>query len=540
MKAISFFARRLSVQFFIPALLLLPAGTLAMNDPQNLRTRFNTDSTAADFIFVVNTSSALSDAGVFSELRVQLSQVVAALTPIDNFILIGFDDKAMTIASACPVGDNRLPWQSAILKIKDPRGAAGSLRKGVDAALTALRRPGHAPLQFLFLILDGSVAPRQQARASADSLNGEALAGLAADWRGTSITEAHGLVVGQGADLQILRLVFPDIRFAEASPGSLRGFFERWRVDVPARKLRLQLADEMSKGGLAVHPVGYIQFRDDETLSILRIRVRSRFRKLPILLPHIGEWSIFPSDMKVSPRYEDFPLRLEPGESRDLRVSISRKASSDFFGCWHGLKRDTKRAHLSFFADIRLIDQAMVRNAGLEEPAPFMYKFEVESRWQHGQAAWLWLLVISTSCLMAFTVVVSRRLDLDAIAEIKAHWERPINLFRKSVSRIIPAALKNRVNISNEWRAHAEKPGFATVAAILLTLGSWWAAERWLGKSILALFVVSLFAFWSYAAHRLAHRLLNEKMVLSSLLRKKVIRPAASHSQPSLSAIGEE
>ena len=540
MRAFIFFARHLSGHFLIPFLLLLPVGMLATNDSQNLRTRFNTDSTAADFIFVVNTSSALSDAGVFSELRVQLSQVVGALTPIDNFILIGFDDKATTIASACPVGDNRLPWQSAILKIKDPRGPAGNLRKGVDAALTAMRRPGHAPLQFLFLILDGSVATQQQSNAPADSLSWDALTGSTADWRGTSIIEAHGLVVGQGADLQILRIVFPSIRFVEASPASLRGFFERWHIDVPARKLRLQLADEMSKGGLAVHPVGYIQFRDDETLSGLRIRVRSRFRKLPILLPHIGEWSIFPSEMKVSPHYEDFPLRLEPGESRDIRVSISRKPSSDIFGCWHWLKRDTKRAHISFFADIRLIDQAMVRNAGLEEPAPFMYKFEAESRRQHGQAAWLWLLVIGTSCLMAFTFVVCQRLDIDAIGVIKVNWEQPVALLRESASRIFPAALMNRINISSEWRAHVEKPWFAAVAAILLTLGSWWVADRWLGKSILALFIVSLFAFWSYVVYRLAHRLFNEKMVSTSLLRKKVIHPAAPHSLPSLSAIGEE
>jgi len=525
----------------ISFLVLLPAIAAAtIEDSQNLRERFNTDSTAADFIFVVNNSSGLSDAGVFAELRVQLSQVVEALSPIDNFILIGFNNQASTIISACPVGDDSLPFQSKIFRTKDPRGPAGSLRHGLEAALNALNRPGHAPLQFLFLIVDGGIATQQQIGATPDTLSWEALTKLNAAWRGKSIAEAHGFVVGNHSDLQITRVIFPDLRFEGASVASLRGFFERWRSELPSRKLRLQLANELADGALTVQPIGAIQFREREKMTELRVRVRSRLRRLSLTLPHIGEWRVFPDELKVTPRYEEFPVTLAPGQSRDLTVIVTREPSEGFFGCWHWRRCEITPAQISFLPAINLVDRAAVRSVGLDEPSPFMHKLNVEMSWQHGQPAWLLCAAIGMLCLMAISVVIARSYGITGTDFAVEFLQRHFVTLRAVIARLVSERMSLSENFKGDLIWFFTIPLISSLTFAVVTLLVLWVTERWLGRIGLGVMALLLIGFWSIVVAQQAYSFLERNTATTVPPSPQKIRRVVPLVKPSLDAIVEE
>lgn len=485
----------LIIAFFFLSFLHVPVYA-SLSDSQNLRERFGTDSTAADFIFVVNTSSGLTDAGVFAELRTQMPQLLDALSPRDNFILIGFNEKSTTIVSACPMGDKTQTCQSVIFRMRDPRGTSGSLREGLGAALNVLNRAGHAPLQFLFLVLDGKIAAGQSAAPTPDSLSWEALSTLHSEWQGRSVGEIYGLVVGDPSELQIIRMVFPEIRFVETSVVSLRGFFERWRAELPMRKLRLQLSNELDGNVLSVQPVGRLKFTDRQATAKLTVRVRSRMRKLSLTVPHIGEWSVFPGWLKVTPRYEDFPLTLAPGQARDLVITVSREASDSFWGCWHWQTRDNELAHISFVPAISLAEHAAIRSLGVDTPAPYMNKIAVEMIRQHGQPALVLWITIGIICLMIISATISRTYDISgadfAVSFLKIQFIK----ISERVGKYIPEkfALSDELKLSLRWLFTASF--ILTFSFVVATIATLLLAEKWLGHVGLALIGLMLLVFW--------------------------------------------
>lgn len=521
--------------------LLIPVTAQTIPDGlQNLRGRFGTDTTAADFIFVINNSSVLNDAGVFAELRIQLPQVVEALSPVDNFILIGFDAHATTMVSACPVGDNSLPFQSAIFRMKDPRGRAGKLQEGLSAALATLNRPGHAPLQLLFLILDGDLVARDNGGPPPDSLTWEVLAKHYADWQGESLTEVYGLVVGDHSDMQIVRMIFPEIRFLETSAASLHAFLERWRAELPSRKLRLHLADEIAHGGLTVHPIGPAIFRDRETITDVRIRVRSRFRRLSVVLPYTGQWRAFSGELKLTPRYEDFPLTLAPKESRDLMISISRPTQHNLGGCWHGLKRDPTPVQISFIPAMTLVDRALVRGAGVEEPSSREHKLAVEIVWQHGQPAWLLWLIMGSLCLMTISLVGSWRYGIAGTDFVVVIVSRQSAKLRRLFSPGLLSKLSFPQSVKSSFISLHANPGLSSVIPVTMTLMVLWSTERWGGKSGLGFSALLLFVFWAAVVFRqLRYFPMRKPANVSPQPRQQKIQ--AQHGvQPSLHAIARK
>ncbi len=520
---------RLIIVVFFLSFLHVPVRA-SLPDSHNLRERFGTDSTAADFIFVVNTSSGLTDAGVFAELRTQIPQLLDALSPRDNFILIGFNEKSTTIVSACPVGDKTQTYQSAIFRMRDPRGPSGNLREGFGSALNTLNRDGHAPLQFLFLVLDGKIAADKQAAPTPDSLSWEVLSALHAEWQGQSIGEIYGLVVGDPSELQITRMVFPEIRFVETSVVSVRGFFERWRVELPMRKLRLQLSNEMAGNVLSVQPVGRLKFTDRQTNAELTVRVRSRFRKLALMLPYVGEWSVFPDWLKVTPRYGDFPITLAPGQSRDLVLSVTRKASESFWGCWHWRTRDKHLASISFVPAVSVAEQAGIRSLGVDPPLPYMNKLAVEVIRQHGQPAVVLWIAIGVLGLMILSATLSRVYDVSgvdfAVSFLKIKW---VEMYRR-VGRYIPQqlVLSDDVKLSLKWVFAT--PFILTLAFILATIATILLAENLLGSIALAAVGLMLLLFWTVIVKRQLRDLSADEETAEILMRQ----PPQSMEMPSL------
>jgi hypothetical protein len=527
------------------ALLFLPvlpaAKSASFPDPQNLRERFGTDSTAADFIFVVNTSSMLSDAGVFGELRTQLPQLLESLSPIDNFILVGFNAEAKALVSACPVSENTLPYQSAIFRTRNPRGPAGNLRTGLSAAMSALSRPGHAPLQFLFLILDGDIATSARGGPPPDSLSWEALTQAHAAWQRGSIAEVYALVVGDPAELQMTRMVFPEVHFVEASVASLRGFFERWRSELPTRKLRLQISHEISSEILIVQPVGRVEFPDHEKVTEMRVRLRSRLRKLSMTLPYIGEWSMFPAWLKVKPRYEDFPLTLAPGETRDLTVYLLRESSGAALGCWHWQRQEVTPAQISFTPAVSLVDHHAIRSLGVDGPSPFMHRLAVEIALHHGQPAALLWGVIATLSLMMISLILSRSFNITgndfAVQFLRTQFAR----VQKRAASYVPEKLSLSENLKNDLTWLFSIPAISSLTFVVASLAALWVAERWGGRLGLGFAAVLLFAFWSIVITRQAGRMVkdNQAPAVSSRLREREM-PVPSMVKSSLNALPEE
>jgi hypothetical protein len=492
---------RLAIAFFFLSLLPVSASA-TLPDSHSLRERFGTDSTAADFIFVVNTSSGLSDAGVFAELRTQMPQLLEALSPRDNFILIGFNEKSTAIVSACPAGENKRACQSAIFRMRDPRGASGSLREGLGAALGALNRSGHAPLQFLFLVLDGKTVADRQAASTPDSLSWEALSTLHAEWQGRSIGEIYGLVVGDPSELQITRMVFPEIRFVETSVVSVRGFFERWRAELSMRKLRLQLSNEMAGNVLSVQPMGRLKFTDRQKAAELTVRVRSRLRKLSLTLPYAGDWSVFPDWLNVTPRYGDFPITLAPGQSRDLVVTVSREASESFWGCWHWRTRDKHLASISFAPAVSIAELASIRALGVDPPSPYMNKLAVEVIRQHGQPAFVLWIAIGILGLMIMSATIARVYDVTgadfAVSFLKMRW----NKISRRVGKYIPQklTLSEDVKLSLKWVFATSF--ILTLAFIITTIAILLLAENLVGSIALAVVGLMLLLFWAAIVKR--------------------------------------
>jgi len=531
---------RLIIAVCLFSLVHVPARS-SLPDSHNLRNLFGTDSTAADFIFVVNTSSGLTDAGVFAELRTQMPQLLDALSPRDNFMLIGFNEKSTTIVSACPVGEKTRTYQSAIFRMRDPRGASGSLREGLGAALNVLNRDGHAPLQFLFLVLDGKIAADRHSAPSPDSLSWEALSTLHAEWQGRSIGEIYGLVVGDPSELQITRMVFPEIRFVETSVVSVRGFFERWRAELPMRKLRLQLSNEMAGNVLSVQPVGRLKFTDRQTNAELTVRVRSRLRKLSLTLPYFGEWSVFPDWLKVSPRYGDFPITLAPGQSRDLAVTVSRKASESFWGCWHWRTRDKHLASISFVPAVSVAEQAGIRSLGVDPPSPYMNKLAVEVIRQHGQPALVLWIAIGILGLMIMAATLSRVYDVSgadfAVSFLKIKW---IELYRR-VGTYIPQqlVLSDDVKLSLKWVFAT--PFILTLTFIIATIAAILLAENLLGSIALAAVGLMILLFWAVIVKRQLRDLSADEEAADVMMREQpqsVGMP--SLMKPALDPVAEE
>jgi len=520
---------RLAIAFFFLSLLPVSASA-SLPDSHNLRERFGTDSTGADFIFVINTSSGLSDAGVFAELRTQMPQLLDALSPRDNFLLIGFNEKSTMVVSACPVGENTRAYQSAIFRMRDPRGASGSLREGLGAALNVLNRAGHAPLQFLFLVLDGKIAADRQSAPTPDSLSWEALSTLHAEWQGRSIGEIYGLVVGDPSELQITRMVFPEIRFVETSVVSVRGFFERWRAELPMRKLRLQLSNELAGNVLSVQPLGRLKFTDRQTNAELTVRVRSRMRKLSLTLPYFGEWSVFPDWINVTPRYGDFPITLAPGQSRDLVVTVTREASESFWGCWHWRSRDKHLASISFVPAVSVAEQAGIRSLGVDPPSPYMNKLAVEVIRQHGQPALVLWIAIGILGLMIMSATLSRVYDVSgadfAVSFLKMKW---IELYRRA-GKYIPQqlVLSDDVKLSLKWIFAT--PFILTLAFIIATIAAILLTENLLGSIALAAVGLMLLLFWAVIVKRQLRDLSADEEAAEVMMRQ----PQQSVEMPSL------
>jgi len=531
---------RLLIAVFLLSLLHVPVRA-SLPDSHNLRERFDTDSTAADFIFVINTSSGLSDAGVFAELRTQMPQLLDALSPRDNFMLIGFNEKSTTIVSACPVGENTRVYQSAIFRMRDPRRTSGSLREGLGAALSALNRTGHASLQFLFLVVDGKIAAGRRSAPTTDSLSWEALSTLHAEWQGRSIGEIYGLVIGDPSELQITRMVFPEIRFVETSVVSVRGFFERWRAELPMRKLRLQLSNELAGNVLSVQPIGRLKFTDRQTTAKLTVRVRSRLRKLSLTLPYFGEWSVFPDWLKVTPHYADFPITLAPGQSRDLVVTVSRKASESFWGCWHWQTRDKHLASISFVPAFSIAEQAAVRSVGVNPPSPYMNKLAVEVIRQHGQSALVLWIAIGILGLMIMSATLSRVYDVSgadfAVSFLKIKW---IELYRR-VGTYIPQqlVLSDDLKLSLKWVFAT--PFILTLTIIIATIATILLAENLLGSIALAAVGLMIFLFWAVIVKRQLRDLSADEEAAHVMMREPPQRvEMSSLMKPTFDPVAED
>ena len=504
----------------------------ALPDGQRLREQFGTDTTAADFVFVMQRSSALTDAGVFTELRMQLLQTAEALSPIDNFILIGFDTRATSIISACPIGTNSMPCQRAILTTPPPRGRDGRLHTGLSAALQVLSRPGHAPLQFVFFIVDGNVTAAAP-QPTADTLNWRTLSAEHAAWQATSIAEVYGLVVGEQAGLQISRMVFPEIRLLETSAASLRAFFERWRGDTAARKLFRQLSDEMTRGALLVQPMGPVLFHDDATSADLTLRLRSRFRRLTLSLPHRGDWQIYPDELNVAPRYEDFPLTLAPGELRTITVPISRSAAARWLGCWHQFKEDTLQTQLSYLPPLTMVDRAVLRSLGIEDPPVVLQQLPIDILWQHGQPMWRLLLVAAGLLLMVLSLIGEFRYNIAGIDLVAAFVSEHLAGWRIRLSPVLPVRLsfpRQLKDVLIGWLARPVAPAAGLVAVTLFLL---WVAERYGGAVGLSVVALALLVSWGAILRGqwrrfLAHRQLATKPRAHAFSQRTIARARSS------------
>jgi hypothetical protein len=240
-----------------------------------------------------------------------------------------------------------------------------------------------------------------------------------------------------------------------------------------------------------------LKFVDRQTSSQLTVRVRSRLRKLPLTLPYVGAWSVFPDWLQVTPHYGDFPLTLGPGQSKDLIVTISRDASENLWGCWHWETRDKELAQISFIPAVSMIDHAAIRNLGADLPTSYMNKLAVEIVRQHGQPAVVLWIAIGILGLMIFSAAISRTYEITgtdfAMFLLKTQYIKAQARFGKYIpQRLVPS---EDLKLSFLWIFGT--PFIHTMAFVMVTILILVIAEYWPGKIGLGLIGVALLTFWA-------------------------------------------
>ncbi|HTE18320.1 MAG TPA: vWA domain-containing protein [Armatimonadota bacterium] len=264
-----------------------PPAPVASRSLEELLRRFETATTPADVVVVVDTSASMSGPK-FAAVRQSLAALTEAVTPGDYLAVIGFDREARYLIPPHRVAAQPGALQRAITTLAEPSAVpasgdwgASDLGRGIEKALDELLRPGASPVQFLFLLSDGfHQPPRDTQYPPGDPSMWRTLSLRAQEATRGNGVEVDWLWFEAGASAEPLRQVFPNSMPLTLNPEEMRSYFARLKDEIRIRKLRLQVRRELADGGVTLHPAAArASLRYGGTCAV-PITIASRFSRL--------------------------------------------------------------------------------------------------------------------------------------------------------------------------------------------------------------------------------------------------------------------
>jgi hypothetical protein len=276
------------------------------------------DAIPADYVILCDTSGSMQAGGLFTALREQLGDFLAAMAPGDTVTLITFDSVATTAYQGLAGTD-----PTAIVSRLPPTAGGGytDIGAAIAAAVRTLSRPNASDIATVVLITDGQHVPPpgsaypltegvawDELRSQVSALGQQSLSGYALPL---------GVEAVSGAGL--LASVIPSTTTLDAAAVTeVSRLLEQPKADVRAAKVAAALADDLGRGVGIFWPGSVVQVSEGQTEVIVTLTARTE--KIPLTVSDLRVAADQPG-LTVTPDVSRF--EIPPGESRRVRLTVT-------------------------------------------------------------------------------------------------------------------------------------------------------------------------------------------------------------------------
>lgn len=248
-------------RFFIVFLTILASMMLLMSeaswsseDPLELLfERFPPQQARADFVIVLDTSGSMREGGLFEQVVQAVATFIEALSPEDYLSILAFDSHVRYLVIPQEIGTEKNTLQQRILSLPPPSGQKTDIGAALEKTVDELNRPNANPLQFVVFITDGKHDPPKESKyPTALHENFSLLKEKAKRTLFDHVIAVTGLGLNRSTDIELLRKVFEDAMPLTVDKTGLASFFSRLKAEIKISKLRLQVIQELKRGGISI------------------------------------------------------------------------------------------------------------------------------------------------------------------------------------------------------------------------------------------------------------------------------------------------
>lgn len=235
-------------------ILLMSEASFCSEDPLELLfERFPPQQARADFVIVLDTSGSMREGGLFEQVVQAVATFIEALSPEDYLSILAFDSHVRYLVIPQEIGKNKRALQQRILSLPKPSGQKTDIGAALEKTVDELNRPNANPLQFVVFITDGRHDPPQESKyPTALHENFSLLKEKAKRTLFDHVVAVTGLGLNLSTDIELLRKVFEDAMPLTVDKTGLANFFSRLKAEIKISKLRLQVLQELKRGGISI------------------------------------------------------------------------------------------------------------------------------------------------------------------------------------------------------------------------------------------------------------------------------------------------
>ena len=347
----------------------------------------------ADFVVMLDRSGSMDKfwGGVIEGV----ATFAGAVPEGDYLSVLFFDERSDYLLTPRAIrNDTRRALQEEIRLLPRPRGQSTDLGRASSRIIDEFNRPNRNRLQFAFaftdfiheppagspwMSLDPASQPWRQLAAKRETVLD----------RNGHIYKVYALRLPLGGrvgrDMRLFRCVFPDAEeVSVVDARSLREWFEQRRAEIARDRIRLQAAEEIRHGGLAIE-MAPIRLRDGQRPEVPAF-LKSLYKSVSVELDSAAVES-GPGPVRVT-AMPDARLRLVPGTRVPIRVLISCPGACS--SIWP--RSVSIPVQLSALVRYRLLPESEFRTLGLVPErawrAPLTLSIVVLCGWP-----WWWFVV---------------------------------------------------------------------------------------------------------------------------------------------------
>jgi uncharacterized protein YegL len=288
-------------------MLLMSESSFCSDDPLELLfERFPPQQARADFVIVLDTSGSMREGGLFEQVVQAVATFIEALSPEDYLSILAFDSHVRYLVIPQEIGKNKRALQQRILSLPEPSGQKTDIGAALEKTVDELNRPNANPLQFVVFITDGRHDPPQESEyPTALHENFSLLKEKAKRTLFDHVIAVTGLGLNRSTDIELLRKVFEDAMPLTVDKTGLANFFSRLKAEIKIRKLRLQVIQELKRGGISIVLLeeGKKRIKAGGKTSI-RFKLKSNYEHL--------DTAVFIEEMEI-PSDEHFQCEIAEG-----------------------------------------------------------------------------------------------------------------------------------------------------------------------------------------------------------------------------------